>query len=63
MEKVKPVILKFGLWKQEAGQPIELATSLIKNTPVEMEVQAFQTLRHDKDTLCLTNSYWGGFMR
>ena len=69
MEKVKPVILKFALWKQEAGQPItsgegiELATSLIKDTPVELEVQQFQKSRHGKDTWCLTNSYWRGFMR
>jgi hypothetical protein len=45
MEKVERVILKFALWKQEAGQPItsgegiELATPLIKDTPVELEVQ------------------------
>jgi hypothetical protein len=64
MEKVEPVILKFALWKQEAGQPItsgegiELATSLIKDTPVELEVQQFQKSRHGKDTWCLTNSYW-----
>jgi hypothetical protein len=69
MEKVEPVFLKFALWKQEAGQlitsgeGIELATSLINDTPVEMEAQAFQTSRHGKDTWCLTNSYWRVFMR
>ncbi len=71
MEKVEPVILKFALWKQEAGQPItsgegiELATSLIKGTPVEKEVQAFQKSRHRKSTSwCLTNQYWrAGFMK
>jgi hypothetical protein len=57
MEKVEAVILKFALWKQEAGQPItsgegiELATSLINDTPVEMEVKAFQKSRHGKETL------------
>jgi hypothetical protein len=69
MERVEPVLLKFALWKQEAGKPItsgegiELATSLINNTPVETEVQAFQKSRHGKDTWCLTNSYWRGFIR
>jgi hypothetical protein len=48
MEVVEPVIYKFALWKQEAGQPISsgeglaLAASLIKNTPLEGKVQAFQ---------------------
>ena len=71
MEKVEPVILKFALWKQEAGQPIssgegiQLATSLIKGTPIEKEVQAFQKSRHGKSTSwCLTNMYWRlGFMK
>jgi hypothetical protein len=48
IEKVKQVLFKFALWKQEAGQPvtsresIELTTSLIKDKPTEIEVQAFQ---------------------
>jgi hypothetical protein len=35
----------------------------MNDTPVETEVQAFQKSRHGKDTWCLTNSYWQGFMR
>jgi hypothetical protein len=48
MEEVELVIYKFAPWKQEAGQPVSsgegiaLATSLIKNTPLERKSQAFQ---------------------
>jgi hypothetical protein len=69
MEEVEPVIYEFAPWKQEAGQPVSsgegivLATSLIKNTPLERKVQAFQASQYGKDTWRLTNLYWQGFMR
>jgi hypothetical protein len=58
--------LHFGKKKPDtltSGEGVELTTSLINNTPIEMEVQAFQKSRHGKDTSCLTNTYWQGFMR
>jgi hypothetical protein len=67
MEKVKPVILQFALWKQQeagqepttSGEGIEqVATSLINNTSIEIKVQAFHESRHAEDTWCLTNTYW-----
>jgi hypothetical protein len=67
MEKVEPVFLNFVLWKQEARQRIpssregiELTTSLINHTQIEMEVQALQKSRHGNDTWYLTNAYWQG---
>jgi hypothetical protein len=69
MEEVKPIIFKFAIWKQEAGQPvttgegIALATSLIKNTELKRKVQAFQSSRYGKDTWSLSNWYWKRFFR